>query len=60
MVRRLRVESAQNVVIVVHAVKALVAVNTHSIKSALLIKTGHAARVAKAMVRVKAAINLPN
>jgi hypothetical protein len=62
MVRRLRVESARNVEIVAHAVK--VRANTLLTRSVLLTKTGHAARVAKAMVRAKAAtimaINLPN
>jgi hypothetical protein len=62
MVRRLRVESARNVEIVAHAAK--VQASTHSIRNALLIKTGHAAKVARAMVLVKAAtimaINLPN
>jgi hypothetical protein len=61
-VRRLRVESARNVEIVAPAAK--VRANTHSIRSVLLIKIGHAARVAKAMDRVKVAtimaINLPN
>jgi hypothetical protein len=58
MVRRLRVENARNVEIVAPAAK--VRASTHSIRNVLLIKTGHAAKVAKAMARVKAAINLPN
>jgi F0F1-type ATP synthase assembly protein I len=62
MARRLRVLSARNVVIVAHAVKARA--STHLTRSVRSIRIGHAAKVVRAMVLVKAAIikaiNLPS
>jgi hypothetical protein len=58
MARRLRVGSAQNVVIVAHAVRARVAANIPLIKSVHSIRIAHAARVVKAAI-IKA-INLPS
>jgi hypothetical protein len=64
MVRRLRVGSVLNVVIVAPVVKAQAAVNIHLIRNVLLTRIGLVAKVVRAIVRVRVAIikaiNLPN
>jgi hypothetical protein len=64
MVKRLRVGSVRNVVIVAPVVKAQEAVNTHSIRSARSIGIGLVAKAVRAIVRVRVVIikviNLPN